>query len=314
MRHSFFLSMLALSVIPLSLGACAPVDDDVEDDDAVGTAQDELVGGSYASTGQYPSTVFLTIAPGFKSFCTGVKVAPRLLMTAGHCVYKQSTKSYLLKPGEKLAVTNRVTVDRASGIGEVVTVKRVLAHPSWVQYGANGAWASPVPADVGLLEVESGLGSIPTAELSVAKVPVGASVHLQGYGCEQGLSGQPVGDLARLKYKLTTTTDTATAFKGTFAYTNQAPQTTLAGSYFFTRGQGATSTAASLCPGDSGGPVYRSISGKRYVVGVNAYYSFTEANQSISANNWFTRVDYSNDIRHDTGSWLAFHGARIGHR
>ena len=70
-------------------------------------------------------------------------------------------------------------------------------------------------------------------------------------------------------------------------------------SYFFTWGQGYLPEAASLCPGDSGGPVYLADRTQRYVVGVNAHAS---RYGDVPALNWHTRLD--DDTSPNTAAWL----------
>ena len=84
----------------------------------------------------------------------------------------------------------------------------------------------------------------------------------------------------------------------------------LADNYFFTPGVGFADPAsfdtdaaiaaagapdagvASICPGDSGGPVYRDDGTQTKIVGVNSYYDFAPSDtQGISFANWHTRLD-----------------------
>ncbi len=74
-----------------------------------------------------------------------------------------------------------------------------------------------------------------------------------------------------------------------------------------TAGPGArgASAAAGLCPGDSGGPLYRKRDGGWAVVGVNSNYTLAlEADDSVGLpiTNWHTRLDGKS--RHDVATWL----------
>jgi hypothetical protein len=86
----------------------------------------------------------------------------------------------------------------------------------------------------------------------------------------------------------------------------------LGGSYFFTPGKNLVATAASLCPGDSGGPVYRTNRTAETIVGVNAYYSFkppSEDGPGVSVTNWHTRLD--SGARNGVATWLHGLGVRV---
>ena len=96
---------------------------------------------------------------------------------------------------------------------------------------------------------------------------------------------------------------------GCFAYLVTRPNdpvlANVAGSYAITPGKRGVRTSASLCPGDSGGPLYRTNGRADTIVGVNAYYSFApeaEDPKRVSVTNWHTRLD--TDARNGVGAWL----------
>lgn len=304
------LTQLLASLLSLLFLACGPGPDETDASvtmDDFGELHDELTGGAYATRGQFPSTLFFTNLPFFKGYCTGAKVGPRHILTAGHCVYSFSRKAYYLRPGDAIAVTNNVSVDRTGTIGPTFKVKRVTAHPKWVQYG--NAYSEPVAADVAVIELETSLSAFTQASVYTGKVAPGTYVYMQGYGCENGLKGGS-DSVAKLKYRYTRTATTSSAFSGVTPHTNQAAHGSLDDTYFFTLGKGASGSEASLCPGDSGGPAYRKIGTQYYVVGVNAYYSFKDGG-NISANNWLTRLDSASDNKHDTDGFLRQQGITL---
>jgi hypothetical protein len=67
-----------------------------------------------------------------------------------------------------------------------------------------------------------------------------------------------------------------------------------------------TSQAGGLCPGDSGGALYRE--GTNRVVGVNASYTFLP-DSNVPVTNWHTRLD--GDARWGVASWLESFGAHL---
>lgn len=66
---------------------------------------------------------------------------------------------------------------------------------------------------------------------------------------------------------------------------------------------------SSLCPGDSGGALYRDTPEQDTVVGVNAYYSFLYNSGGYSYTNWHARLDQESQL--DVGTWLASLGAKV---
>ncbi|MGC4069426.1 MAG: hypothetical protein QM784_33195 [Polyangiaceae bacterium] len=57
-----------------------------------------------------------------------------------------------------------------------------------------------------------------------------------------------------------------------------------------TQGIAVDPNSASLCPGDSGGPLYRQGHNRQLVVGINALLAYTNE-AGISFANWHTRLD-----------------------
>jgi hypothetical protein len=128
-------------------------------------------------------------------------------------------------------------------------------------------------------------------------LPTGSSVAIMGYGCDSGVGNASVAP-SHLKYSRTQVIAPADAINGSTAYSVDFDANRVNERYFFTPGQANNFASASICPGDSGGPVYRlDGAGKpAAVVGVNAYYDFPKGDtKGISYSNWHTRFN---------GTWL----------
>lgn len=113
------MSVRALSFAAcLSLAACAPAPDTGEN---VGRADRPIIGGSKATA--YPEAVLIDMKEGGRitSACSGAIIAPRVVLTAGHCIYGfdgwNVTAPYAA--GQKASSASGVTLDWTNA-GETV--------------------------------------------------------------------------------------------------------------------------------------------------------------------------------------------------
>ncbi|GAA3867120.1 serine protease [Saccharothrix violaceirubra] len=79
---------------------------------------ERVVGGSRVAITDHPWVVYLTDSAGFQ-FCGGTLVAPRKVVTAGHCVVSRS-------PGTTRVVAGRE--DKRTRQGEVLAVEEIWVH------------------------------------------------------------------------------------------------------------------------------------------------------------------------------------------
>jgi hypothetical protein len=260
--------LCVLSVAALSLSACS-VDSSSSNPEATATSQDELVNGRVALEAEYPSTVHL-------GFCTGVKVGPRHFLSAAHC---------FANPGSVTQLS--VTADNNAQNYTTLTVQSVNNHPEWedcTSCSGDGSMSDfGLRPDVTLIIVSELTPQIPVAVIDPTPVAVGADVTLTGYGCERVQPPPPtrfkVGD------------------SETVSPLDIDPATTIPGTYNTTWGPAVVPGAPALCPGDSGGPLFRT--GTNQVIGINALVSGTAEGE---VGNWFTRLD--SQSRYDVHAWL----------
>ncbi|WP_437781723.1 trypsin-like serine protease [Sorangium sp. So ce1097] len=275
----------------------------------ISAAEDELIGGQPALETEYPSTV---LGPG----CTAAKVGPRHFLTAAHCVDDLYTAT--VEPGYGPGGSYAVSADNTPPISPYVnlTIEQTYIHPQWIADCA-AARAAGAPdcgvnvlnpgytPDLAVVVVNELSPTIPAAVVDGAAVAVGDPVVATGYGCET-----PGGAPTHVFKIQNLTASASSILNHPGSYVSGAAINDVAASYVLTPGYAANTSYASLCPGDSGGPLYRQSSTDLIVVGVNAYYTFPSApGSNPSQTNWHTRLDTS--ARYSVTSWLQALGVTV---
>ncbi|HRI67354.1 MAG TPA: S1 family peptidase [Polyangium sp.] len=130
--------VLTLGIV--ALGGCVA---DTEQDDSVGgeeetsSSSDEIIGGTNVSQ-QYPEAVTIDMSrTGTTAFCSGVLIAPMVVLTAGHCV--DGFTSWTVKVGtESRTTTSKAIYDWTSG-GSLNPLQHDVAvlflnSPIWLRF------------------------------------------------------------------------------------------------------------------------------------------------------------------------------------
>ncbi|GLZ29975.1 serine protease [Lentzea sp. NBRC 105346] len=94
-----------------------------------GDVSTQVVGGSRASTKDFPFTVFLAKTGKKSSFCGGSIIAPNKILTAAHCVDEGETGPKPVPPSSIQVVAGRD--DKDTGDGVVAGVTKIVLHPKW---------------------------------------------------------------------------------------------------------------------------------------------------------------------------------------
>ena len=107
------LSLTALLALSASIAACAVGPDSNLDSEDVESRGRPIVGGSAATA--YPEAVLVDMKQNGKlaAYCSGTLIAPKVVLTAGHCVY-QFTGWDITAPnasGQKASATSGATFD-----------------------------------------------------------------------------------------------------------------------------------------------------------------------------------------------------------
>jgi hypothetical protein len=282
----------------LVLGACGAPGDEPALEPA--EARGALVGGREVSSAEFPATVLINDG------CTGAKVGPRLFITAAHCVHDSERNT--VPVGGLVRVTTKRAQVRS---GDYLDLDLVDIHvmQGWLDAcqapcGANVLSAAH-PSDVALFEVAEDSPDIREAYVDISPVLPGDALVEVGYGCEDGYGIAFDYANRRLKVEQVVALPAGSLLhEGSYVW--QGDEVNIAASYVIT--PGLAHDGASLCPGDSGGPLYRDDATQRRVVGINAYYTFPPGS-GVATTNWHTRVD--DESRYGVATWLSERGANV---
>lgn len=250
--------------------------------------QPQLIGGVVAQQDEFRSTVQLTLRNHVIDFevglCTAAKIGPHHFLTAAHCLYNKRLTAITISAigGDRLNAVQRLSYRFA--------IRNISIHPSYDAYCQGdcksklaGIYHQAKAVDAAVLSIAEETPDIPIAPLAFTSITPRQEVTIVGYGCEDNIVDQHGQD--RLKYQTTEVLFANSLYFSTPG-ARYAPDNT---------------TTASLCPGDSGGPVYAWTSRGYAVVGVNSYYTFA-AGESVSRTNMHTAISTGANV--DVAQWL----------
>jgi secreted trypsin-like serine protease len=191
-----------------------------------------IVGGGVPSAEGVGRSV-VTIVGSRGNFCTGALIAPKIVLTAAHCV----------QPGADYKI-----VEYGTGQPQLQDIKKVAIHPA---FNMEAMTAHRATADVALLQLEAPSRGKSPAALGAPTIPVmaGSRFSIAGVGVTVRGDGKSGGTIRVAGL-------VATGTPGTLQIRLVDPV-----------GQG-TRDGLGACTGDSGGPVFEDKQTGPAIVGV----------------------------------------------
>ena len=203
------------------------------------TSTSDVIGGQNAPAGKYPDMAAIVFGTGSQAAaeCTGVLIAPTVVLTAGHCndttlssVIIGSHDLSIASAGQKIAVVKRLEYPNSQGTYDITAL--VLASPATNPPRAIAAgWAK-------------------------FEIVNGATATFAGYGA---LDKNSMTYVPQLQEATSTITDgDCSRSAGCVAMVKPAGEL------------GAGGMGIDTCPGDSGGPLYVETSFGMFLAGITS--------------------------------------------
>jgi secreted trypsin-like serine protease len=150
---------------------------------ARGGAEASIIGGRGASVAELPSLAYIEASVGRGGFaCTGTVVAPRVVLTAAHCIERQ--ESGTITPAGDYAVATGTTTPRRALPENVFRVVEAHVFPGFDPGNLRG--------DAGILVLDRPTAAAPLPLAGAADAALyagGAPIELAGWGLTRANAG-----------------------------------------------------------------------------------------------------------------------------
>jgi secreted trypsin-like serine protease len=237
-------------------------------------ATGSVIGGHNANISQYPSLAYIEGVQATAGYaCTGTVVAPRVILTAGHCV-EDIESSSIVEPsriGVATGVSNLTKIPQAN-ISEVV---QVLAYPNFDPTKLQG--------DAGLLILAAPVAAPPIAMATSADAALyepGTELTIAGWGIDDRNTGHAPNQLQAAQVPVEEAARCKRGTKRFYPFFDPSRQVCALD---------IPSFKITTCHGDSGGPAIATrADGTPVEIGVT---SLGDGSCNPSSPGVFTRVD-----------------------
>lgn len=225
------------------------------------TAADRIVGGQEAAEGVWPfQTAIVFESNGKVGMCGGTLVAPRYILTAGHCVVSFTDRTVIAPENFRVRINSLKLV---SG-GEEHLVKRVILHEEF-------STSFPLENDIALLELDSDAQAAPVriegqgaGRASIATTQNSPWAKVIGWGRTKTDSPDPSRVLMEASVEVIDGARCANRMQSVLNQLGPIDQRRICA--------GTSQGGIDSCQGDSGGPLLLPAQGGGWVqVGIVSY-------------------------------------------